>query len=368
MNAFRWFRLAAVVLVVSAIPFSAAAVPQSPILFNKLNEKQRRTLNNPLTPKSFMYPKDVTLEVGREKKDRRGGQPPTEYHDKAKLKAVKRPPGMTPKLSLDGKDYTFNQLHFHRTAEHLENQNLNNLYDMEIHVVHTRPKPGKECSTDQHQKDGNCDFAVVGRWIRVAHKPVELGGPPDPDWGFNGDFDTLLDAYDAFGAFDPDPADAKKDKQHKEAKNFNMRKALLPDRGNFEYYRYSGSLTTTETRGPGATVLLWNNMAGPPVEGANETWVSAAGVEWAMFQEPLFISENQWAQYSKFIFNIDNHFGAQYTKRDPAVPFDHLFGVWKNDATTGHNLKFIAVPEPGSGWLLAVAAMVAALRMRCRAS
>jgi hypothetical protein len=268
---------------------------------------------------------------------------------------------MIPTFTLDGKEYTFNQLHFHRTAEHLETQNLNDLYGMELHVVHTRPKPGKDCTTDQHQKDGNCDFAVVGRWIEVAVDPIVVG-PPDPNYGHNTDFDALLDAYAAFGPFDPDPADAKKDKQHKEAKNFNMKKALLPDRRDFEYYRYQGSLTTTESQGPGATVLLWNNMAGPPVEGANETWVSGAGVEWTMFQAPLTISQNQRDQYSAFINNIDNHFGAQYGHG----PFNHLFGVWKNDANTGHNLKFIAIPEPSTGWLMTVAGGITTLRMRCR--
>jgi carbonic anhydrase len=342
----------AVVLAVSAIPFSAAALPQSPILFNKEKKDVRKDL--PHFRKSFEYPTDVTLEVGREIKSRRGGQPPTEFHELAKIKAVIK--GPQPKLTLEGKQYDFFQLHFHRTAEHLENQNLANLYGMELHVVHTRPKPDKMCGGEADLKAGNCEVAVVGHWLNVAVDPN------NPNFSHNAEFEKLFNAFAAFGPFVGDPMNPNKDTQKHEAKNFNMVSALLPSGpGAYEHYRYHGSLTTTDKQvRPGSTVLLWNNMAGPPVEGANETWQSDTAVEWVMFQKPITISKNQLGQYSALIGPANNHFGAQYGR----PPFNHLFGVWKPEA--GHDLKFIAVPEPSSAWLLAVAAVAATVRMRCR--
>lgn len=336
--------LVAVQSAMSAAPASAAAIPQSPILFNKQNHLLPGNLVNPVTPDSFNYPANVNLKVERETKSRRGGQPPDEFHDKAKINpAPAVPPTLTLEIGKEDKQvktFNFDHLHFHRTAEHLETQDLNNLYSMELHIVHTRPKDGPNDTLPTN--------AVVGRWIDVILDPVGPG--LNPNFGHNADLKNLFDAY---AGYIPAGANA--------VPNFNMQK-LLPGPGNFEYYRYLGSLTAGQKQiaGQSADVLLWNNLPGPPVLAPNETWVSDTAVEWVMFEKPLTISLAQWTQYTSFIFDVDNHFGAQYSRS----PFTNLFAVW--DLTNPHYLRYVAIPEPGAVCLLAVAGVVATLRMRCR--
>jgi carbonic anhydrase len=365
MSTWRLFALVVGLLAAYVVHDSAAfAIPQSPILFDKLNEKHRNHVPKAVTPQSFKYPTNVTLEVGREKKERRGGQPPIEFHDKVTIKAIKKPAAMvapTLQLAVDGvvKEFNFDHFHFHRTAEHLWSPNLNHLYGMELHLVHKRDTGMKDMDNMPIY-----EYAAVGRWIDVAVDPVVVG-PPDPNYGHNADLAKLFDAYAAFGpiAFDPvdlnDPKKKKIDKHTESVKDFNLQK-FLPGPDDFEYYRYQGSLTTTDKQGPAADLKVWNNILGPPVVAANENWVSAVPVSWVMFEESLTVSRNQLDQYSAFINNIDNHFAAQYE-----VPlFNYNFAVW--DRTNAHKLQFVRVPEPGTGALLVIAGVASTRLRRCR--
>ncbi|HMO85019.1 MAG TPA: carbonic anhydrase family protein [Lacipirellulaceae bacterium] len=329
---------AALVVAVAGAAF-AAAIPQSPILFDKLNRIHPRNLANPLTPASFNYPAAVNMKVERETKSRRGGQPPDEFHDKVKMDPpLAAPATMDLEIGDQNKKvraFTFDHLHFHRTAEHLDSPNLNVLHSMEMHIVHTR--------APDDANDTLPTRAVAGRWIDVLLDPVGPGF--NPHFGHNPDLERL---FNAFELYVPGAANT--------VLNFNMQK-LLPNAAHFEHYRYTGSLTTGEKQiaGQSANLLVWNNLPGPPVVAANETWVSDAAVEWVMFEQPLTISLAQWTQYSSFIFGVDNHFGAQYGRS----PFSHLFAVW--DRTPGHDLRYVAIPEPGAVTLLAIVGAAAAL-------
>lgn len=339
MNVLRLFVLGAAAAVYSlwATLAHAGSIPQSPILFNQQNRIHPMNLMNPVTPNSFNYPMAIDLHVEPETKQRQGGTQPDEYHEK-----VKRDPMMMnpPTMQLEVgkgmnkavKTFKFEQLHFHRRAEHLESENLNHSYPMEMHLVHKREKEGDNDTLPLN--------VAVGRWVNVLIDPIGPGF--DPDFGHNPDLEDLFDVF------------ADYDLLNDEVDDFDL-KAMLPAAGKFDYYRYSGSLTAPQTITPNETadVLVWNNLTGPPAV-YNEEYLSDTPVEWVMFTDPLTLSLAQWAQYTSFIFNYDNHFGAQYT-RDP---FEHLFAVW--DLTDDHCLTYVAIPEPGSLWLLAVVGMFAA--------
>jgi hypothetical protein len=334
MNLLRLLVLiaAAVLSSLSANLASAGTIPQSPSLFNKQNQVHPANLMNPVTINSFNYPAAIDLHVEPETKERQDGTQPDEFHEK-----VKRDPLMAnpPTIQLEVgtgmnkavKTFKFEQLHLHRRAEHLASENLNHSYPMELHMVHKRePDPGNDPLPLN---------VAVGRWINVLIDPVGPGF--DPDFGHNQDLENLFDVYG-----DYDPLD-------NEVEDLNLNK-LLPAVADFQYYRYSGSLTAPQVEKPNETadVLVWDNLTGPPAV-YNEKYLSDTPVEWVMFEKPLDISLAQWAQYTSFIFNYDNHFGAQYTRE----PFEHLFGVWKltNDhadlrrrSRAGHDLA------AGRGW------------------
>jgi len=327
--------LAAVLVAVSANLASAGTIPQSPILLTK---QVQETSANILHPGSFDYPAAINLKIKRETKSRRT-QVQTEWHDKAEMNPVLANP---PTLQLEVgtgvnkavKTFKFEQLHLHRRAEHLESQNLNNVYSMELHMVHKRDA-----------NDGLPVNAAVGRFINLLIDP--MGPGQNPNFGHNPDLKPLFDGYGNF----PMGAGA--------VANLALNK-LVPAAADFQYYRYSGSLTAPQFNNANETadVLVWNNMTGPPAVIANDPWLSTTAVEWVMFEKPLTMSLAQWAQYSSFIFGVDNHFGAHFGRED----FEHLFAVWKQ--TPAHDLRY--VPEPGIGSLLAIAGMVATLRMKCR--
>ena len=112
------------------------------------------------------------------------------------------------KTTFDGKEYDFKQLHFHTPSEH----RIDGItYPMEVHLVHTRPRP---------EKDGPPDYLVIGIFHRMGKSNRFLA--------------EFLDAV------------PEEEGESAELKEVYFEDGLPPgfDVDAIEYYHYRGSLTT----------------------------------------------------------------------------------------------------------------------------